>query len=681
MEDPHMLEKELNPNAANKYNEQQSGMKGNIPKLAVFYSHCFIPLFILVAVTFGIIMLITMNTCGPYKSSNAEFNSSLLPTYFVQISDLHFNHKKPKETEAKLQLFKNIKKNLDPNVLIFIGDIIDSSNSTSELSYHRNYKENWDVFQKAFKDSHLNESSDDNNIKILFVSGNHDEFAVPVDDVENHPFRRLFIQNDETPFILNSIQLNNTNGSLPFNFVLFNPIFPPAPTGPMNVSPFIRKEHIDELDNMILDDHINILVSHYPYISLWSNTDSSGKNIENVISKFDLMMSGHLHPKKPIIYKRGDLVNVVSCNAISNWENTTVYTIDNNMINVHNVDITRENSLLITYPISEESITSKTVFNKQSFDIRVLSISNDQKQNIMVNIDGKYYGSMNFVQQIRGNVQFYSFPIHNLQKGKHTITVISTNSTYTMTFYIGDEYESKRFSWYFDAWFYHPYLNIGLAVFTSIYAIIRIIPFWKISALKKILEDYESYFFNESDSAPLSHSKIFFYSLLDYLTRYRNITKMAYATLFIDTFMVLFVPLYITKLDTTNGLFFSWGTVINNQITYHSFNYTVWMLYNIIFLLPLGSFAVFMKYKVVFYCESFFYVLLMAVNLCSTIIIGSVLGEAIGVFGSPLLYIVIISYCLIIIDIFIENKNKENEANINSIQNQTSFYSDYKYTV
>ena len=668
-----MIEQEMNQEL--DVDEEQKIKKEKIPKLALFYSHCFIPLLVLIAVIVGITLFVTMNTCGPYKSAEIEFNSSILPSYIVQISDLHFNHKKPKETEKKLQLFKNIKNNLNPDILVFIGDIIHASNSTSEISYHRNYQENWDVFNKTLTESGLNDSSTDT--KILYVAGNHDEFAIPKDTTKYHPFRRLFLKDDETPFILNSIQINNTEGSLPFNFVLFNPIYPPAPTGPMNVSPFVKKEHVDELETLILENHINILVSHYPLISLWSNTDSTGKNIKNVIEKFDLMMSGHLHPKEPIVYKHKDLVNVVSCKEVDNSDNTTVYTIDNNMISSHNIDISKDNRLLITYPISEESITSKTSFNKKSFDVRVLSLSNDQKQDIKVNIDGIDYGSMKFVQEARKEVQFYSLPINNLNEGRHLITVSSGNSTYSMWFYIGEEYELKHFSWYFDAWFYHPYLNIIIAGFTALYSIIRIIPLWKIQSIKKIVDIYDSYLFDsQNDENVLNKKQVFFYSLLDYITRYRNLPITTYLTLFIDTILVFFVPLYITKLDTTNGVFFAWGIVIEGKVSYDSFNYTVWMLYNVLFLLPLGSFAVFMRYKITFYCESFFYILLMTVNICSTIIIGCVLGDLIGIFGSPLLYIIIISYTLIVSDIFRENNN----VNVmKSIQN--ALLSNCLYTV
>ena len=624
------------------------------PLLPLLLSHCLFPLIVFLIIFISVFLLVFLHKDGPFTSIDEDLNYSILPNYLVQVSDLHFNHHCLDDAQLKHQLFTNIKENLYPHILLFIGDVVHSSNSSSETVYHKNVEENWILFNQTFANSGLMTLP---NLSIIAAAGNHDEFAVPVDDMEHHPFRKYFIGNNERPFIVYSSQMNSTIGSLPFNFVTFNPIHPPAPTGPMNISPFIPNEMIEELEKSIRSDHLNILVTHFPLLSFWSDKDSSGKGIRNAVKQYDLMASGHLHSKEPLAYRTEGILNGISAQAITNFMNTTVYTIDNNMPSLHNIDITKGNRLLITYPIASNSITSKTIFNKESFDVRAIFLSPNKEAKIQVTIDGEYYGAMSYVSEIKENAQFFSLPVRHVKEGNHILTVSAPeyDSEYTIEFYVGEVYESRRYSWDVELWSYHPQLNMGLAVFSALYCILRLIPLWLIPSVKEIIEKFENHLQDPLQNT-LTLRQLFSYSIIDYLTRYRKLSLLTYCLLIFCSAWIFVVPVYITPIDYKMGIIFVWGVVIDGKVSFHSFNFLVWTLYNVLFLLPSGSFSAFMNREFQFFWESAVYALEMITVLIASIIIGNVLGEVVSIFGSPLPYVIILSYAIIIYDIIYQNR-------------------------
>ena len=568
----------------------------------VFLSHCLIPLFIFAVMFLSISLFITQNYCGPFYSSEYELDDSIIPDYFVQVSDMHYNHLLPDQVQKHFQLFKGINDNLNPKILIFTGDIVHSINSTTDVSFHHYTQENWDSFNVTYNQSGLPFYP---GMITIACAGNHDEFTIAYDDLEHHPFRRYFLKDNETPFIFDNFQMNGENGSLPYNFVIYNPIYPPVPTGPMNTNPFVPQDHIQKLKSYIMKDYLNILICHYPVPFMWSDFDISSKSLKEAVSLYDIMISGHLHPPVPLNYRYAGMFNSAAAQQITQGTNTSVYTIDHNLFSVHNIDVTQPKPLLITYPLPEDSITSRAIFNKHSFNVRVLHLSEEISNNITVTIDNYNYGTMNFVKETRKGVQFYSLPVNNITDGFHSIHVkdMVSESEYIMDFFVGDEYPKQRFSWEMDSWYYDTRFLVGILVFTSLYAASRLIPLWRIPSIKLKLEIFDDYLYSDDQNIAqhqLSKAQIFGYSLLDFITRFRTLPLLTYLTILFDSIMVLFIPLYITPIDDKIGIFFGWGTVIDGHVTLHSFNFQYWNMYNLLFLLPIGSFASFLNLKKVF---------------------------------------------------------------------------------
>ena len=632
-------------------NEKKAGT-GCRPFLPLFISHCFTPLLILIIFIIALVLFNTLNYEGPFTSQNGQLDTNNVPNYFIQLSDLHFHHLFTDEVQTKRTYLRELVENFEPQIVVLTGDIVDSSDSLNSVKYHRNFQENWDAFDAAFRDSGF---WDIPGLRLLPVAGNHDEFAVAEDTPEKHPFRRYFL-NDDDEFYLRSVVIENTNGNKPFNFVLFNPVYPPAPTGPLAMAPFITKENIERLKGMLLEDHFNVLVTHYPIIFLWSDADSTGRSIREACGQYDLMVTGHLHPRSPESYRmNGKLSIISSTNRRSGTP--TIYTIDNNMSNFHIINTSIKHPLLITYPLNELAITSETIFNLHDFEVRVLYLSDDQNADITFSIDENDYGSLGFKQQVRDGVLLFTSDVSNIADGFHTLHVHANPSgendeetDYTMEFFVGNEYPQRQWSYNWFALLFPARLQVGIACFVTAYATLRIIPFWLIPAVKSILETYDNYLYH-SDEVSLAGWQIFLYSILDFITRFRKCGTITYFTLIFDTLWPLFIPLYVTPIDGKFGAIFGYGMVVDGHISIFVAHFLVWWIYTLVFVFPLGGFSSFVREKKPFYFECVIYAIELIGILITWFIIGNFVGEEIGIFASPLTYIIIISYVLVIIDL------------------------------
>ncbi|KAI5510462.1 metallo-dependent phosphatases family [Trichomonas vaginalis G3] len=547
-----------------------------------FSSHYLVPLasYIIIAICLSF----------RYKNDLIDTFSSVYPTHFsqtedpayiVQLSDLHVSHI-DKETENIRKYLSIVLKHLNPDTIIFSGDLVEGNNASSTLSYHIQYQENWEQLAKVFSDSGITNSS----AQMIFSAGNHDVFGVSDDTPEKNYFRRFFLK-DETPFDLQTYKLNKSGA--PINVVVCNPMKPPAAPGPFGIMPQIDDRLLEKVEKSYDQEAINILVNHFPVFTLWSGrTRTNHKNYKEVSANYDVILTGHLHQQSQVINRNNGNLEVITTSPI-NTRNVTVLTIDNGNIAVHTIDPANEYQALITYPINVNSLTSKSIFNQKDCKIKVL-IFGDNSKPVNIKIDNKEIVQLKLSKVLKNNVTLFTKRI-KLEDGYHTIEVIGAN--YIQNYYIGDEIPShyeKNPLVYADGFqtfasIIQPYGVQCLIIFFSVMAFIRIIPLWKLPKVEAILNSYD----NDQTESEISYQRLILLSILDYFTKFRRIPLISYSYLIILTIWTFYLPMFRLLIDDWYCTLYGTGLYYENEWRIYSLNYMIWLIYISLLVLPVGT--------------------------------------------------------------------------------------------
>ena len=597
---------------------------------------------------------------GPFYSLTDELNEDSTPSYIAQITDVHYHDLYPERTKHNTEIIKSILDYFDPHVLTITGDIADSSDSKNMVKFHKYFQKNWDEWNKSYYDSGLHKKKEDGTVFIP-VAGNHDQMAIPDDTPENNPFRRYFL-NDEDDFIIQTYEVAN-DGQKDFNLVAFNPVFPPASSGPLSMMPFVTEETLKKLEQTIKEDHINILLCHFPRGLLWSNKDASGKKIRELTKRFDLMLTGHTHPMSLEVTRNDGLLHVVGA-VEKETDNFTLVTFDNNMPSIHNIKADTQKQLIVTYPISSDSITSKCIFNKNSFDVRVLYFSGSDKADIKLSIDGvQKTDKMTYVSDVKEGATFYKYPVSDLSDGYHDIFVEAEGAVgYHMQFFVGSTYPKHSDGFSMNQLTMAPF-TLGIAVFCSIYTIIRIIPLWLIPGAKELLNKFSDLMEGKAEEAAdeLPKWKVLLIGCLDYITRFRRLGLISYIVLIFDTLWIFFIPVYIAPVEYKRICVFVWGTTIDGDIKFFMMTFMVWMFYSLLFLLPIGSFAALWREPKLPLWEMIIFGIVLLFIVIVWFIVAYFAGDVFTMFASPMTYIAVISIVLVIIDNILINRKERNQ--------------------
>ena len=620
-----------------------------MPRCAFFSSHCFVPLFVFMIIILTYVSLFTGFKEGPFSSLDKEINYSQKPTFLIQLSDLHFHHFNKKRTEKNFNKFKSIAENFNPPILIISGDLTDSCNHSLILNYHQNNEGDWQAFNDSFINSGLTNISD---LLFIPIAGNHDEMAIPEDIPEKHPFRQKFLNNSQSFRFQRYIYDHNTE--IPFNFIAFHPSIPPTPSAPMGIMPYVNKEAIEQLKQQKMKNHLNILVTHYPRSMMWSDPASTGKNIREATEDFDLVLTGHTHPMIPEISRFGDkMLHHIATSFMSN--NFSIITFDNNMINIHNVKAFQKEQIVVTYPISSNCVTSNTIFNKNSFELRTLYFSNNETAKLLVEIDSKTIGELHFKEKLGEKVSLYALNISNIENGHHFLKIYSENEPnnyFTMDFFVGDILKKSKAS-FGTSRINASSLIIGITAFVIIYSIIRLIPFWKLSKIHEILMKYDQYIEQGID---LPFYKIFVYGIIDYFTKFRRISKISFIIIFILNVWIFLLPLLCAPLDDKKVIAFLWGIVIDGKVYHDIVPIIICLFYIVMFVLPIGSFAAYRKESFYKNWESILFLIEIFFILIVWFIVGNLAGGSFSVFTSPITYFGLIGLIIILFDAFYKRK-------------------------
>ena len=107
--------------------------------LPYFLGHWMAPLIVLVGM--GITALILVIESVPsYESAQLEYPwDNKIPFVAALLSDLHHTHIRPERIVKMQEQLGNITRKFNPAIIALSGDLVDALNSTSILSFHRQY--------------------------------------------------------------------------------------------------------------------------------------------------------------------------------------------------------------------------------------------------------------------------------------------------------------------------------------------------------------------------------------------------------------------------------------------------------------------------------------------------------------------------------------------------------------
>lgn len=522
--------------------------KKNPSCLLLFCAHYFLVMILLLIWAGIIVTLIFANPEGPFQTTNLPFNKAEIPEYIVQVSDVHNCPAYPELEFHNTAIFKNISEKLNPNITILTGDLVEASITGSYFDHHKQYLENWIIFNRTLFNSGILRPDR------LFIPlpGNHDLWAVDSDSAFSFPFRR-FLMDDDSDI---EVKLYET---AKMDLLIFNPISFPMVTAPLGLIPFVQKSVLEKLERT-MRNRTTVIISHFPHMRIWSSKTEKGNTIHDIIRKAPVFLTGHFHPVQTDITRFGNTLHLI---ALASSQSTliSVTTNDNNMFVTHEIDLSLESDAMITFPVPKNQSTGNVDFSKNDFDVRLILFSN-QAQNLTLLIDDQIIGELEKVAEIRPNVSFYKHHVR-VTNGDHTIKIVSKYLTKTVDFFVG---ESIPRTWHsISIMMISPKSIITFAVSCYLIAGLWVAPIWRIPVIRALLEELRSVLNGQSE---ISLSKLFIAGPLWNIARIRYANQKLY---FVSVFLylwVLIIPLYISPAEKKICAIFAWGLVSSNDIRF-----------------------------------------------------------------------------------------------------------------
>ena len=679
----------------------------SIQYLPFFFSHFFMLIIIIIATIIGIVCA-NYQTAGPFYSSNEtldfspSFNSPSLeyPYFFSQLSDIHLTHAHSTRTKHILEILTGIANRIKPYLVIITGDIADASDSSTFLQPRKQYKLNWDEYNKTLHESGILKVS-----QIFEVPGNHDIYNVEWETSEKNYFPK---------YTQHKVQSMNVESFLiegQFNFISINPVKFPYISAPLGMMPYTSTSVLNEFETHFINDNpsvSNIIISHYPHYSTWTAHPSK---MEKIYSKARLFLSGHFHPRTKEIVHYGKLLHVVTP-PTGYTDYSGLITIEKkSAIVYHQINALQDDPIIVvTYPVPIEQLSNDQVFNKKKFPVRVISFTSNVL-NLELYIDNNLIGKLNYNKALKNNVLLYSCDLKSdLAEGKHTLK-IEGDAHHEMEFFIGEK--SPKITETMMSYF-TPHFFFGSVAAISFLILIRLIPFWLLC--NDTLDKYENYMYygkavsnrelekifkkeaelkdlnagsisksqkNDSDKSVSSEGatvqndedeeevnddvKIKWYHQiylgpLYMICRLRKTPLSIYIVLIILFIWYIPLPFYFTKIESKLAILWCWGYISDSKL--FQFNTPLWflLLYDLMLLFPLIDVAGMMyegeSLLLVHKIEFALLCIVMAIAIVAWVAVLYVAGGAFSIFTSFMLYFALFGVIFIFCRVFIHQKEK-----------------------
>ena len=492
------------------------------------------------------------------SKNNLEFTQD--PIILIHTTDLHISVNKEERTDGSTLLMMSLCE-YNPDLVLLTGDYVDNFKKNKNLGY-QNLQE-WEIYNSTIR-SILSKKG----IKVIEVSGNHDQWAVDkFDSKENNyldnsfSFNRYNTKTKEDFFMKKvNVNINKTN----LTFLLINDYRYPVYRPPYGLEKHLTKNQLDQIENGInsLEEKEIFILTHHPVDKAWLLKSNKGNSYDEIISneKVYAIFTGHMHPREVKIVHHGSKGGLEFC-APSPFDNRKagLITIDNGNLIYHEVHIPyfgKKPLFFLTYPTPNEQLSSHHFFNSKNFDIRVISYI--PNENIKLKIEGDINGYLLYDHSLNNGALLYKYHVNNLKEGKYNIHIFDENGfgcNINTEFTIGNKYKGKKEKYFFPTRFLITYRFCIIPFF--IFLLIIIFPFFphlNLCIVKKLERNIEGKSPNNTLNPILKYLIIFLLSPFFLRLRLQTTLKIKpiirYA-LFISLIYPLILPIHF--MERING--------------------------------------------------------------------------------------------------------------------------------
>ncbi|KAI5549949.1 metallo-dependent phosphatases family [Trichomonas vaginalis G3] len=366
------------------------------------------------------------------KEKPIIINRTIQPTVIGHLTDLHLNPEHPQRAvfaRKQIEEFSNI---IKPTLLIISGDLVDGTETKSEISQHRQFQSNWDVYKDLIQNA---------TFPIIAAAGNHDEHALE----RLHNKEHLYIQNVETKnFFIEKSIFHTENGKI--RVILLNPFS--FPTSPMPYGLVVRpsRNTLDLLENELdkVESDYTILTSHFPSQCIFGQKSSTNKKFEDIIklsnSKVTSYLVGHFHMPKPFTRHIGGTLEIFG-STTSYFQGYGLLSFDGGSVVYSFVNFSSKVKFIVTNPPPEKQFISSGGFLTEQFRVRVV-VYDERNMSLKVFIDKKFEKEMEIDLKGDGFV-VYGLDVHT-SNGMHSLKVEGDGVKYETEFLVSKSREKQK---------------------------------------------------------------------------------------------------------------------------------------------------------------------------------------------------------------------------------------------
>lgn len=365
-----------------------------------------------------------------YETTN--WNSSSDPLVFTHDSDIHINRF---SEQSKFAFRKSLQtaELFNPSYHLITGDLSDNFDGLTWPKYADQDEEAWIGYKEVIDEVNP-------KYEIIDLPGNHDMWGIESISSKRHyllDYTRTFRRNNTQSISSFQIRIIKTPEH---PLIILNPFrFPTAHCCFLYwVEP--TKAMLDDIQNAIDKNPHAIVMSHFPPDFWRMKKSSKGLNIRQILDNpnVDLIITGHHHPKHPLIRHHGKGIMEVCGVGGMNHTIFGVVTEDNNRFVYHEINHLYPPIAIITHPAPIKQVSTRLPYNDENTEIRILSYI----PNLKIKVSGAVTGNMSYTRQIKNGLYLYSHPL-NLPKGRYTI-YFSGDFNEERTFIIGEEYRVEE---------------------------------------------------------------------------------------------------------------------------------------------------------------------------------------------------------------------------------------------
>lgn len=376
------------------------------------------------------------------KNTTNPFDSSIIPDYFVHLTDIHINHK----YSTQINTFNDTLKLIDgisPMLAFFTGDLADNLESNKHPYYGTQQKEDHDIYYN------MTQKYDKNN-KLFETAGNHDEYGVYAFDSKGNYYNHNHNETVES-FILKTVNFTLRNHHT-IHFIIMNPYNYPSAHPPFLFWPASSQSFLDRVEDAVKtippNDDI-IFLNHYPLnMFLCLKSSKNGRKFKEIaIQSAKYAISGHNHPEFPVINHQGQNLLEIVGSDLTTHKRMGLFTFDNDRFVYHYVNHSNPNLLFITNPVPTEQLTESQIFNEVNTPIRcIVFTQNHQPPSLVISGDINSSMTCQNVTKSKGNfaieaqtdyVMFLCSAENSLGPGSYSIDITGTYNK-SLDFIIGN---------------------------------------------------------------------------------------------------------------------------------------------------------------------------------------------------------------------------------------------------